>query len=861
MADRLNDIYSENSPLASSFFPRPRVDRIFDRAARGKLVYVIAGAGYGKTQAVYHYLKRQEDAVVRWLQLTESDNVGARYWESLTHGVAYDNPDLAAKLREFGFPETPARFRQFSDILKKTEHRSHKTFLVLDDFHLIHSKQALTFAERCAHLQVQGACVIIISRSEPQINAVSLFSRGRASIVNEDDLRFTENEIIDFFTYKGIPPAPENIQGYIEATEGWALAIKLLSIVLARSPGSAGHAVNTMKQNIFRLFETEAFNNFPDEVKKSLVRLSLVSDLPLTPLSELSGKNALIKEIPQLESFMWYDSYIGDYRVHPLYIEFLKGMRHILSDREVLATYRWAAQWGFDNNFFMDAVGYFAKSYQYERILEIMLSYPFKLPYDACGFLYDTIENIDMGRLDKDNYSVSLLKSFFVPLFLMGMGRYDEAKGRALAAIREWGGYDTPFTNNILSGIYGNLAYMGLYSCTATHIYDIAGSMKKSVAYHKLSAIPPVNISGAFGVADVRSFACLVGEGAQKKDFGLFLEDAEEAAGYIAETAHNMYYGYADLAACELAYFRGQMDTASRHAHSSVLKAREKKQYSIEAMAEQYILRMAVHDGDYALVKSILTKLGAHLENPAFWNRQLFFDLFTGLFYIQIGMPTMAPAWLAADDKGVKSEVHIPIRELIVGAKYCIATKKYSRALTMIYNSYPRDPRERFVFGELTLSLLSALALLKNGDIDGSMRDMKKAYNLSYDGEFEMPFIELGANFRPLAAEAQKHADCAIPEGWLKSIELKAAVYVKKSAVVRNAIKNEQKIIDTVQLSERETGVLNDLYHGLSREEIAVNQFLSINTVKKILQSIFIKLDAGNSVDAIRIALEMKLIG
>jgi len=79
MADIPKEMAFANSPLTAHYLPRPRVNAIFDRATRGKLVYVIAGAGYGKTQAAYHYIKSQPDAVVRWLQLTESDNVGSRY--------------------------------------------------------------------------------------------------------------------------------------------------------------------------------------------------------------------------------------------------------------------------------------------------------------------------------------------------------------------------------------------------------------------------------------------------------------------------------------------------------------------------------------------------------------------------------------------------------------------------------------------------------------------------------------------------------------------------------------------------------------------------------------------------------------
>jgi len=62
-------------------------------------------------------------------------------------------------------------------------------------------------------------------------------------------------------------------------------------------------------------------------------------------------------------------------------------------------------------------------------------------------------------------------------------------------------------------------------------------------------------------------------------------------------------------------------------------------------------------------------------------------------------------------------------------------------------------------------------------------------------------------------------------------------------------------------LSAREYEVLTDLYHGLSREEIAAHRFLSINTVKKIFQSIYIKLDASNNIDAIEYNAKETTVG
>ena len=853
--DNIND----SLPI-TSYVPRPRIDKLLDEATKCKLVYVIAGAGYGKTQAVRQYIKQQEHAAVRWMQLTESDNIGTRYWNNLIHSIAPDNPDLADSLREFGFPETPARFRQFADILKRTEGREMKTFLVLDDFHLIHSEQALAFAERCAHLYIPGACVIIISRKEPEINVVSLLVKGQVHIITEDELQFKDDEVLDFLKQSGIQFPAKKLPTLMDATKGWAIAIQLFALSLKRSPTDLDSAIENTKQNIFKLMETEAFDDFPEDIQKILVKLSLVSNLPLTVLPKLFDLDSFFRDAPQLSSFVWFDSFAGTYRVHPLYWEFLHSKQDILTFDEKQIVYRRAAQWCADNYFSLDAMYYHAQSRDYELMVKLLFSFPFKLPHDTCEYFLEIIENLDPDNEDKFDENLLLLKNFFVPLLLMGMGKYEEAGEKTLAIIKRWETLETPGAYRLLSVSYSNLAYIDFYTCTVTHKYDAPKYIKKSKEYYDKAPLPPVEATGAFFVADVRAFACLVGEGAGRAEFDEFVEATKQRALYTDDSHHSMYYGYENLVDCELAFFRNQPDLARIHAHQTIVKARERKQYSIEAMAAQYLLRISMLEGDYPLAKETLAQMRSYLDNPDFWNRQLLYDLFTGFFYAQIGLPRLAPSWLIIDDKEANSEVHLPVKELYVCVKCHIASKKYNQALTVLSNSYPREPQERFLLSEETFSLLSAVARSQTGDIEGALDDFAKAYTLSLNGEFEMPFIELGKNLHPLVTAALEHADCDIPEQWLKGIDRKASIYAKKVAVILNSYKEENKIADAPRLSKREREVLDDLSHGLSREEIAENRYLSVNTVKKILQSIYIKLDANNNADAIRIALEKNLI-
>ena len=860
MTSDTRDVSVNSSPLTAYYMPRPRIDEVFDRAARCNLIFVTAGAGYGKTQAVHQYIGQQENSAVRWMQLTESDNIGSHFWENLTHCVTFDDLDLAARLRELGFPDTPARFQQFAALLKNAEKSANRTFNVLDDFHLIHSKQVLAFTERCAHLHIPGSCLIVISRSEPEINAVSLFSKSKASIITEEELRFNESEIAAFYTLRGIPFSSRDLPKLHEATGGWALAINLLSLMLVKIPQNLGLALDAMKQNIFKLFETEAFREFPEDIQKIMIKLSLVSELPLTPLRSAVSATPLAQYMTQLASFVWFDNFTGDYRVHPLYLEFLQNKHHILSDEEKLDTYQRAAQWCVDNGLYTDAIKFCAKSCQFGRITEILFSYPIRLPGDVCEYVLGIVEEIDTENEYKEDKSVLFLKNFFIPILLIGMGKFEEARERSFETIREWESVGTPFSLHLLSAAYSNLTYIDIYTCTVTHVYDAPKYLKKSLEYRAMSNIPSAEMSGTFSSVDLRSFACLIGEGAELAEFDRFLESAREAAAYIAETPHKMYYGYDDLAACEVSFFKNELETARNFAHNAVMKAREKNQYGIEMMAQYYLLRAAIHDGDYPLAKETLRQMSGLLDNQDFWNRHMLFDLFTGSFYIHMRLPDMAPSWLALDEKETISAVHIPTRELIVGVRYYFSCGKYKQALAVLCNSYPRALQERFLFGELVLSLLMAIARYMTGDAPGAVDELEKSYKMSFDGVFEMPFIEMAKYFRPIAEAALAKEGCIIPDEWLKTVIRKASIYAKKTAIVSNSLKKEKNIKDNVKLSEREVQVLSDLRHGLSREEIAENRYLSIHTVKSVLRSIYNKLDANNNVDAVLIAIDRKLI-
>ena len=843
-----------------SIMLRPRMDEALAQAIQRPLTFIIANAGYGKTQAVRTFL-RQQDAHVLWIQLTESDNVGSRFWESLTHIIETDTPELAAELREFGFPDTNVRFKRYIGILKKIAKSDRLLYIVHDNFHVLTNRQVLDFFERCFYTVSPKVRRIIISRREPEINVVPLLSKGQVSMIGEDELRFTEGEIAEFFRWSALPPLPARELPAIRAeTHGWALALRLLALALQRRPEQRQAALHTMRLNLFKLMEREAFEDFPERFRKLLVKLSLVANLPLAPLHELAGEDAALYDSnPRAAAFLWLDSITGHVQIHPLYLEFLRTKEDLLSAGEKRGVYRWAASWCAGNHFLLDAMEFYAKLKDYLGVQSVLLKYPLKIPADMAWYFLRILEGLD--RYDPQDESpegitLMMLQGVFVPRLLMELGRYGEAERRVHASLAKWSRADSPHVAMLAFSSYNNLGFLNMYTCTATRQYTFDGHFAKARECFGAQRVEAAR--GPYNSAEIDSYACLVGESAQREDLDRFLKAARAAVPCVADTLRGLYNGYDDLVACEIAFYRGQIGQAKLHAHRAIQTAHTNGQYGIEAFAQYYLMNAALAEGDYAAITGLLRQFRAWLEIPDFRNRQLLYDLFTGFFYGQIELPKLAAPWLlsgAAEDV----EPGSLYRETIIRAKYLIVAGEYHKALGMLAKLEQEGPEKRFLFGELTRNLIIAVARRKSGDTQGAIAALERAWRLSFEGELEMMFILPGRNMHDLATAALKQG-CAIPAVWLKSIDRKASGYAKKAVAIAAAYKRDNNIEDSILLTQRELQLLSDLYHGLSRTEIAATRYLSINTVKTALNMLYSKLGAENNVNAVRIAMEKKLI-
>jgi LuxR family maltose regulon positive regulatory protein len=168
--------------------------------------------------------------------------------------------------------------------------------------------------------------------------------------------------------------------------------------------------------------------------------------------------------------------------------------------------------------------------------------------------------------------------------------------------------------------------------------------------------------------------------------------------------------------------------------------------------------------------------------------------------------------------------------------------------------------RESYLFGRIEMMAMEACIYYKMKDKKQALTLLQETYKTASPNNIVIPFIELGKDMRTLTTAALKEPGCRIPKLWLENINRKSASYAKRQAHIATEYKQIFSIENKISISQREKEILLDLSHGLSRQEIATNRSLSINTVKMVINSIYMKLGAENLADAIRITAERKII-
>ncbi|MCL2046081.1 MAG: LuxR C-terminal-related transcriptional regulator [Oscillospiraceae bacterium] len=833
---------------SSAFYKRNRISKLLENAVEFPLVAVYAGSGYGKTRTVYSFLQ-EYNGNTTWMQLTERDNDTSRFWEKYTHLLSLTWFDIASRLADIGFPDTREAFIKYIELRDEAFASDKKNILVFDDFHILENPEILRFFEWTVNYPSQNFTIILLSRTTPEINMVSMMMQERVFIIREEILCFTEDEIAEYFDNLLLPYTRQDIRDIYDDTRGWAFAINLIGRSLSKDMKYERYALTAMKENVFKLIESEISRIRDTPLWNLLLRISLIGHLSSNLISLLVDDNSLIKELDSLNAYVRYEHHLGVYRIHDIFLDYLRTHQYMLSEDEKCDTFNKAGIWCENNNYFADALAYYEKAGKYSSIIRLICSFDLHIGQETARYALDLL-----NRLPKDVSHGNPLYPVISLRIRISLGLFDEAFAAAVEYATELESLpDSIEKNSAQMQLYRDWAILRLYMAVSTNKYDFDVYFQKMREYFdKDQYIPETSPTPAqMGV-----YALLFGantKGAPEE----YIDSLRRAIPHFSYVHKGIMYGLDDLAQGELLYVQRDLINSEQYLYMALDKARQKSQYDIQSRALLYLMLIAFSQGRLDNAENILMQAEELLDIADFKTRFETYDIIRSHYYLALDQPEKIPYWLKSDFERYAHPAFLDNYANRVRMQYRYCTKQYSTLLAYLETIRESDMP---LLGKIAFHALEALCLYKLKQRDEAITALTKAYHLAEPNGIVTPFTHYAKDMRTLTGAALRVSSCTIPRAWLQDINRKSSAFARRQTHMIMESKANGDDDEKVSLTERETKVLKDLTQGLSRTEIAASQNISINTVKMVINSIYDKLYVNNLHDALRIAIVQNII-
>lgn len=835
------------SPAPAGLMPRPRLQAVFSAAFQRPLVVVHAGAGFGKTTAVQQYLDAGALRTV-WFTFASPDNIPARFWEHLTRVFSQHRPRLGGKMKALGFPESLQAFSAFlADLTGELYEDERTVAFVFDDLHLVTEPAVHLFLSNLISARLENSHIVLLTRVWP------LFGQPPAqlpAVLGVEALKFTPEETAAYLESMGLSLSPEaagEIQHYVS---GWPIALSLVAMAARhKGPESLGQTtLAATKPALYTLFEQEIFSQYSPAEQELLVTLSALDSFPRGLVQAVTGGQR--RDLSGLlggNIFIQYNADTMRLSFHPLYQEFLREKLLGITQATRDAAYRKAGDWCRENGHLYDAVRYYRQCGRHQDLWDSLLRIDaIRHNQRDAEFIIEQVEQLPPTFKEERPMTQVVLA-----VMLVNNLRFAEA-AQVLNALhtRLEARADSAETRQLLgeASIARGLLLLAQEQDGFEIHFEKAARLLPQGSSRWNSKLQLIDLGPGLHLQSAKA-------GGLEKSLAGYTKGVP----FMAKVLHGAGQGLDKLCQCEALFLTGQLKAAQQPAYQALYSAHAAGQYDIVGNALFMLLRVYTAQGDYAQLLDTLEHVKRYEADKAAQTLGIW-DIIRGWFYAEMNEVERVATWIRNPVQKGFAPVSID-RPMLVRLRCLVAAGQYEETMALLEQIDALAKSKSAVITLLYVQLVRAVAHDHLGNAGAAAEAIRAVYDLAKGNRLVMPVVEYGNRTRLLLDHMRQTTGHGIPKAWLDESYAKASTYAKHHAYLVGRYRQEQEgRLTDYGLSARETELITHLSQGLTREEMAQEMNLSINTVKSLTKQAFAKLGAINSADAVRIAIVNQLI-
>jgi LuxR family transcriptional regulator, maltose regulon positive regulatory protein len=329
--------------------PRKRIERRIADGVRGPLTVVTGPPGAGKTIAVASWATAASGlGPVAWVSIDEYDNRQKVLWSYVVAGLQRAGvavPRALGTAARSGATDLGFILRLASAIVAERA----PVLLVLDDLHLVTDPRCMNGLARLLRNARPYLRIVVASRSDPLLPLHRYRLTGELTEIRAHELAFSLDEAAMLMAQHGITLPGDSLEFLTERAEGWVAALRLAAISMRGDPHPEQFVKELVAENspVASYLVEEVLNAQPAEVRNLLLKTCILNQVSAGIASELAGDHdagTILAELAQGNSLV-QPLHHGWYRYHSLLAEVLRLKLRRDSPQQVPELQRRAARW------------------------------------------------------------------------------------------------------------------------------------------------------------------------------------------------------------------------------------------------------------------------------------------------------------------------------------------------------------------------------------------------------------------------------------------------------------------------------------------------------------------------------------
>jgi LuxR family maltose regulon positive regulatory protein len=337
--------------LPTTLVTRPALHDRLRAGAGKKLTVVVGSAGAGKSVLLSSWAASRPPDATSWLSCDKADADPVRFWmafveapRSLAPGFGADAADLLAIDSAMSADVT-------ASIANDAARLPAGSAIIVDDFQAAASAVAKAMTDLVERWPAGTAQLVLASRSDPPLRLHRLRMSGDLCELRDRDLSFSFAESQDLLANFGVEVGADELALLHKRSEGWAAVMQMVALTLrgSRDPERAARALDIRSHAIADYFVSEVLEHQPPDVVQFMLDTSVLSELTAGACSAVTDRQdaeVLLHEINAANLFLVaLDDEQTSFRYHHLVRKVLRAELRARDRARETALQLRAAEW------------------------------------------------------------------------------------------------------------------------------------------------------------------------------------------------------------------------------------------------------------------------------------------------------------------------------------------------------------------------------------------------------------------------------------------------------------------------------------------------------------------------------------